>query len=118
MATHLPTNLHVNDAVVSHVIALLTIGTSAVPPAALQAPGTQMRALWTVCLACPAYATSVLDNAFSKVRNGERDARCDDILASFAVWPFGTTPSPSYALHGLGHYIIPLPGSSLVVHHV
>lgn len=94
MATHPVADLRVKDAVVSRVIALLTAGTSAVPPAALQAPGTQMRALRTVCLACSAYAASVLDNAFSKLGYEEREtafARCDDILAEFAVWPFGAT---------------------------
>jgi Golgi phosphoprotein 3 len=96
MATHPVADLRVKDAVVSRVVALLTAGTSAVPPAALQAPGTQMRALRTVCLACSAYAASVLDNAFSKLGYEEREtafARCDDILAEFAVWPFGATGS-------------------------
>jgi golgi phosphoprotein 3 len=96
MATHPVADLRVKDAVVSRVIALLTAGTSAVPPTALQAPDTQMRALRTVCLACSAYAASVLDNAFSKLGYEEREtafARCDDILAEFAVWPFGATGS-------------------------
>lgn len=97
MATHPVADLRVKDAVVSRVVALLTAGTSAVPPSALQAPGTQMRALRTVCLASSAYAASVLDNAFSKLGYEEREtafARCDDILAEFAVWPFGATDSP------------------------
>ncbi len=96
MATHPVADLRVKDAVVSRVVALLTAGTSAVPPAALPPPGTQMRALRTVCLACSAYAASVLDNAFSKLGYEEREtafARCDDVLAEFAVWPFGATGS-------------------------
>jgi Golgi phosphoprotein 3 len=94
MATHPVADLRVKDAVVSRVVALLTAGTSAVPPAAFEAPGTQMRALRSVCLACSAYAASVLDNAFSKLGYEEREmafARCDDILAEFAAWPFGTS---------------------------
>jgi golgi phosphoprotein 3 len=98
MATHPVADLRVKDAVVSRVVALLTAGTSAVPPASLQAPGTQMRVLRAVCLACSAYAASVLDNAFSKLGYEEREtafARCDDILAEFAVWPFGATGTSS-----------------------
>jgi Golgi phosphoprotein 3 len=93
MATHPVADLRIKDAVVARVVALLTAGTSAVPPAALDAPGTQMRALRTVCLACAAYAASVLDNAFAKLGYEEREmafARCDDILAEFSAWPFGT----------------------------
>jgi len=93
MATHPVADLRIKDAVVARVVALLTAGTSAVPPAALEAPGTQMRALRTVCLACAAYAASVLDNAFAKLGYEEREmafARCDDILAEFSAWPFGT----------------------------
>jgi len=93
MATHPVADLRVKDAVVSRVVALLTAGTSAVPPAALEPPGTQMRALRSVCLACSAYAASVLDNAFVRLGYEEREtafARCDDILAEFATWPFGS----------------------------
>jgi len=93
MATHPVADLRIKDAVVSRVVALLTAGTSAVPPAAFEAPDTQMRALRSVCLACSAYAASVLDNAFAKLGYEEREtafARCDDILAEFSTWPFGT----------------------------
>ncbi|KAH9983436.1 GPP34-domain-containing protein [Russula compacta] len=94
MATHPVADLRIKDGLVSRVVALLTASTSVVPPAAFEAPGTQMRALRTVCLACSAYAASVLDNAFAKLGYEEREmafARCDDILAEFAAWPFGTS---------------------------
>jgi len=100
MATHPVADLRIKDAVVSRVIALLTAGTSAVPPAAFEAPDTQMRALRAVCLACSAYAASVLDNAFAKLGYEEREtafARCDDILAEFSTWPFGTNSPGSSA---------------------
>jgi Golgi phosphoprotein 3 len=93
MATHPVADLRIKDAVVARVISLLTAGTTAVSPAAFDAPGTQMRALRAVCLACSAYAASVLDNAFSGLGYEEREAafgRCDDIIAEFAVWPFGS----------------------------
>jgi len=93
MATHPVADLRIKDAVVARVVSLLAVGTSAVSPAAFEAPGTQMRALRAVCLACSAYAASVLDNAFSGIGYEEREAafvRCDDIIAEFAVWPFGS----------------------------
>ena len=93
MATHPVADLRIKDAVVTRVVALLTAGTSAVSAAALEAPGTQMRALRAVCLACSAYAASVLDNAFAGLGYEEREAafaRCDEIIAEFAVWPFGS----------------------------
>ena len=93
MATHPVADLRIKDAVVARVVSLLAVGTTAVSPAAFDAPGTQMRALRAVCLACSAYAASVLDNAFSGLGYEEREAafaRCDDIIAEFAVWPFGS----------------------------
>ncbi|KAH9023038.1 Golgi phosphoprotein 3-domain-containing protein [Lactarius deliciosus] len=93
MATHPVADLRIKDAVVARVVTLLTTSTSAVSPAAFEAPGTQMRALRAVCLACSAYAASVLDNAFSGLGYEDRElafARCDDIIAEFAVWPFGS----------------------------
>ncbi|KAI9442793.1 Golgi phosphoprotein 3-domain-containing protein [Lactarius psammicola] len=93
MATHPVADLRIKDAVVARVVSLLAVGTSAVSPAAFEAPGTQMRALRAVCLACSAYAASVLDNAFAGLGYEDREsafARCDDIIAEFAVWPFGS----------------------------
>ncbi|KAJ7877407.1 hypothetical protein B0H14DRAFT_2567777 [Mycena olivaceomarginata] len=45
-----------------------------VPPSALDAEGTQCRTLRVVCLACAAYAASVLDNAFGRLGYEEREA--------------------------------------------
>jgi len=93
MATHPVADLRIKDAVVARVVALLAVGTTAVSPAAFEPPGTQMRALRAVCLACSAYAASVLDNAFAGLGYEDREsafARCDDIIAEFAVWPFGS----------------------------
>ncbi|KAA1477450.1 Golgi phospho protein 3, partial [Dentipellis sp. KUC8613] len=59
-------------------------------------PGVQMRVARAVCLVCAAYAASVLDNAFGRLGYEEREAafvRCDEILAEFAVWPFGSAGS-------------------------
>ncbi|KAF8174305.1 GPP34-domain-containing protein [Mycena galopus ATCC 62051] len=92
MATHPVADAHVKAGVVNRVVALLTSGTSAVPPAALDADGTQCRVLRAVCLACAAYTASVLDNAFGRLGYEEREAafgRCDEILGEFGTWPFG-----------------------------
>ncbi|KAJ7479346.1 Golgi phosphoprotein 3-domain-containing protein [Mycena galericulata] len=97
MATHPVADAHVKAGVVNRVVALLTSGTSAVPPTALDAPGTQCRVLRAVCLACAAYTASVLDNAFGRLGYEEREAafgRCDDILGEFGVWPFGGGAGP------------------------
>ncbi|KAJ6479759.1 Golgi phosphoprotein 3-domain-containing protein [Mycena sanguinolenta] len=102
MATHPVADAHVKAGVVNRVVALLTSGTSAVPPAALAPEGTQCRAVRAVCLACAAYTASVLDNAFGRLGYEEREAafgRCDEILGEFGIWPFGgsseSTPSSS-----------------------
>ncbi|KAJ7099905.1 Golgi phosphoprotein 3-domain-containing protein [Mycena belliarum] len=92
MATHPVADAHVKAGVVNRVVALLTSGTSAVPPAALDVDGTQCRVLRAVCLVCAAYTASVLDNAFGRLGYEEREAafgRCDEILGEFGVWPFG-----------------------------
>ncbi|KAJ7862948.1 Golgi phosphoprotein 3-domain-containing protein [Mycena olivaceomarginata] len=91
MATHPAADAHVKAGVVKRVVALLTSGTSAVPPSALDAEGTQCRIPRAVCLACAACTDSMLDNAFGRL-GYEREAdfgRCDEILRKFGVWPFG-----------------------------
>ncbi|PCH44625.1 GPP34-domain-containing protein [Wolfiporia cocos MD-104 SS10] len=93
MATHPVADVRTKEALVTRVVALLTAATSAVPSAALHKEGTQARAARAVCLVCAAYAASVLDNAFGRLTYEEREAafqRCDDILAEFACWPFGS----------------------------
>ncbi|KAJ7061439.1 Golgi phosphoprotein 3-domain-containing protein [Mycena amicta] len=92
MATHPVADAHVKAGVINRVVALLTSGTSAIPPAALDAEGTQCRTMRAVCLVSAAYTASVLDNAFGRLGYEEREAafgRCDDILGEFGVWPFG-----------------------------
>jgi Golgi phosphoprotein 3 len=47
-----------------------------------------------VCLVCTSYAASVLDNAFGRLQYENRESafqRCDEILAEFACWPFGSS---------------------------
>ncbi|EMD34583.1 hypothetical protein CERSUDRAFT_116751 [Gelatoporia subvermispora B] len=93
MATHPVADVRAKEAIVARVVALLTATTSAVPAAALGKEGTQCRALRAVCLVCAAYAASVLDNAFGRLMYEEREAafqRCDEVLAEFSVWPFGS----------------------------
>jgi Golgi phosphoprotein 3 len=93
MATHPIADVRTKETIVSRVIHLLTATTTAVPPAALDKEGTQCRVMRAVCLACASYAASVLDNAFGRLGYEEREAafqRCDEVLAEFACWPFGS----------------------------
>lgn len=93
MATHPVADMRTKEGIISRMVALLTSTTSAVPPTALDREGTQARVMRAVCLAGAAYAASVLDNAFGRLTYEEREAafqRCDELLAEFACWPFGS----------------------------
>lgn len=103
MATHPVADVRTKETIVARVVALLTATTSAVPANALQKEGTQARYARAVCLVCAAYAASVLDNAFGRLSYEEREAafqRCDDILAEFACWPFGSASAASASNKG------------------
>jgi len=93
MATHPVADTRTKDGVVNRVTALLTARTTTIPAQALDKEGTQARIARGVALVCAAYAASVLDNALSRLGYEEREeafGRCDDILAEFACWPFGS----------------------------
>ncbi|KAG2066837.1 Golgi phosphoprotein 3 [Suillus decipiens] len=94
MATHPVADVRTKESIVTRAVSLLTATTSAVPPNALDKEGTQCRVTRAVCLVCAAYAASVLDNAFGRLTYEDREAafqRCDEVLAEFACWPFGST---------------------------
>lgn len=94
MATHPVADTRTKDAVVNRVTALLTTRTTTIPAQALDKEGTQARTARSIALVCAAYAASVLDNALARLGYEEREeafGRCDDILAEFACWPFGST---------------------------
>lgn len=96
MATHPVADVRTKESIVARVVSLLTSTTAAVPPSALNKEGTQCRVMRAVCLVCAAYAASVLDNAFGRLTYEDREAafqRCDEILAEFSTWPFGSTGS-------------------------
>jgi len=93
MATHPVADVRTKEAIVTRAVSLLTATTSAVPPSALDKEGTQCRVTRAVCLVCASYAASVLDNAFGRLTYEDREAafqRCDEVLAEFACWPFGS----------------------------
>jgi golgi phosphoprotein 3 len=93
MATHPVADVRTKEAIVSRVSTLLSSSTSSVPPSALDEEGTQCRVMRAVCLACSAYAASVLDNACGRLPYEEKELafqRCDDILEAFACWPLGS----------------------------
>lgn len=94
MATHPVADVRTKEGIVTRAVSLLTATTSTVPPSALDKEGTQCRVTRAVCLVCAAYAASVLDNAFGRLTYEDREAafqRCDEVLAEFACWPFGST---------------------------
>lgn len=94
MATHPIADTRTKDAIVNRIVTLLTSRTTSIPPQALDKEGTQARVTRSVALVCSAYAASVLDNALTRLGYEEREdafARCDDILAEFCCWPFGTS---------------------------
>ncbi|KAI0765493.1 GPP34-domain-containing protein [Fomes fomentarius] len=98
MATHPVADVRTKESIVSRVVALLSSTTAAVPPQALTKDGTQCRVTRAICLVCAAYAASVLDNAFGRLTYEDREAafqRCDDILAEFSSWPFGSAGASS-----------------------
>jgi len=93
MATHPVADAQIKQSVVNRVKALLTCRTNALPPSATE-PDIDFTFTRAAALACGAYAASVLDNALDAAHLGfdereEAAARCDDVLAEFAVWPFG-----------------------------
>lgn len=98
MATHPLADARTKESLVSRVTSLLSAQTRAVPKEALGKEGEQARAMRSVCLICAAYAASVLDNCFGRLGYDEREgafARAEDVLAEFAVWPFGTASGSS-----------------------
>ncbi|KAG6335858.1 hypothetical protein ID866_3223 [Astraeus odoratus] len=93
MATHPVADIRTKDTIITRAVSLLTANTSTVPPSALDKEGTQCRVTRAICLVCAAYAASVLDNALGRLTYEDREAafqRCDEILAEFACWPFGS----------------------------
>ncbi|KAI6001530.1 Golgi phosphoprotein 3-domain-containing protein [Pisolithus orientalis] len=93
MATHPVADIRSKDAIIARVVSLLTANTSTIPPSALDKEGTQCRVTRAICLVCAAYAASVLDNALGRLTYEDREAafqRCDEILAEFSSWPFGS----------------------------
>jgi len=67
MATHPVTDTHTKDGIVNQLIAHFTARTTTIPATALEREGTQPRVLWSMALVCTAYATSVLENALTRL---------------------------------------------------
>ncbi|KAF8122909.1 Golgi phosphoprotein 3-domain-containing protein [Boletus edulis] len=100
MATHPVADVRTKESIITRIVSLLTATTSTVSPGALDKEGTQCRVTRAVCLACAAYAGSVLDNAFGRLTYEDREAafqRCDELLAEFSCWPFGSNTGPGTA---------------------
>ncbi|GLB44004.1 putative golgi phosphoprotein 3 (GPP34) [Lyophyllum shimeji] len=72
MATHPVADVRTKESIISRAVALLTSTTASIPPAALDREGMQCRIL---------RAYEKREAAFG---------RCDEILAEFSCWPFGS----------------------------
>jgi len=93
MATHPVSDGRAKEEVNARIISLLSSRTAAIPPSALDGPEVRYRVTRAVCLICAALAASVLENPLQRLPYETREAclaRCDDILAEFSVWPFGS----------------------------
>ncbi|KAF8333463.1 uncharacterized protein EI90DRAFT_2916864 [Cantharellus anzutake] len=94
MATHPVADGRVKEEINLRIIALLSSRTTAIPPSALDKVDVGCRVTRAVCLVCAAMAASVLENPLQRLPYEAREAclaRCDDILAEFSVWPFGSS---------------------------
>ncbi|KAF8582352.1 GPP34-domain-containing protein [Ramaria rubella] len=93
MATHPIADPRTKETLLTRVSTLLTARTTTIPPQALDREGVQARVGRGVALVLAAYAGSVLEGALGRLGYEEREeafGRCDDILAEFCCWPFGS----------------------------
>lgn len=92
MATHPVADGRAKEEINLRAISLLTMRTSTIPAQALAKENIKYRVTRSVCLVCSAYAANVLENPLQRISYEQKEnaiARCDDILAQFATWPFG-----------------------------
>ncbi|KDQ18761.1 hypothetical protein BOTBODRAFT_103432 [Botryobasidium botryosum FD-172 SS1] len=95
MATHPVADVALKADLSLRVVSLLTSRTAAIPPNALaKEEGVRYRITRSVCLVCAAHAANVLENPLSERLGYEQredaTARCEDIMAAFSQWPFGS----------------------------
>lgn len=104
MATHPISDARTKASLIARITTLLTSRTTAIPETALGEEGVQGRVARSVALVLAAYAASVVEGALGAMGVEEREeafGRCDDVLAAFAVWPWGEASTSSSGGGGL-----------------
>lgn len=95
MATHPVSDSTFKDDVLRRTLSILTSRTVAVPSSDLYSADVRYRTLRAVCMVCAAFAANVLENALVHLSYDAREAafqKCDELLAEFSQWPFGSSP--------------------------
>ncbi|MBW0558024.1 hypothetical protein O181_097739 [Austropuccinia psidii MF-1] len=98
MATHPVSDSTFKDDVLRRTLSILTSRTVAVPVSDLYQANVRYRTLRAVCMVCASFAANVLENALVHLSYDAREAafqKCDELLAEFSQWPFGSVASPS-----------------------
>ncbi|KAH9819640.1 Golgi phosphoprotein 3-domain-containing protein [Melampsora americana] len=96
MATHPISDSTFKDDVLRRTLSILTSRTVAIPSTDLYSSDVRYRTLRAVCMVCAAFAANVLENALVHLSYDAREAafqKCDELLAEFSQWPFGSTPA-------------------------
>ncbi|CAH7689906.1 Golgi phosphoprotein 3-domain-containing protein [Phakopsora pachyrhizi] len=94
MATHPISDSTFKDDVLRRTLSILTSRTVAVPVSDLYQANVRYRTLRAVCMVCASFAANVLENALVHLSYDAREAafqKCDELLAEFSQWPFGST---------------------------
>ncbi|GAA5980681.1 hypothetical protein JCM11641_000174 [Rhodosporidiobolus odoratus] len=96
MATHPVSDPTFKDDVLRRTLSLLTSRTAAVPTSNMYGEEVRYRTIRAVSMVCAAFAANVLENALVHLGYDAREAafaKCDELLAEFSQWPFGSLPS-------------------------
>jgi Golgi phosphoprotein 3 len=96
MATHPVADISFKEDVLRRTLTLLTSRTAAVPSSEMYTESVRYRTLRAICSVCAAFAANVLENALVHLSYESREAafaKCDELLAEFSQWPFGSSPA-------------------------
>lgn len=105
MATHPVSDPTFKDDVLKRTLSLLTSRTAAVPLSELYDEKVRYRTIRAVSMVCAAFAANVLENALVHLSYDAREAafaKCDELMAEFSQWPFGTVRSTTAIKLGTG----------------
>lgn len=105
MATHPVSDPTFKDDVLKRTLGLLTARTAAVPMSELYGEHVRYRTIRAVSMVCAAFAANVLENALVHLGYDAREAafaKCDELMAEFSTWPFGSIRSTTGGGIGIG----------------